>query len=100
VKREDLEHIVRAAATVAGDDEIVVVGSQAILGQFPNAPDVHVLAKCVAGRQRDWEFAREAIRHGVVEPEELLRRVPDLPLPDDQREQMERMLASVIARRA
>lgn len=36
--RTELEHIIRAAATVADDDEIVVIGSQAILGQFPNAP--------------------------------------------------------------
>jgi len=38
VNRTDLEHIVRAAADVTGD-EIVVVGSQAILGQFPFAPE-------------------------------------------------------------
>jgi hypothetical protein len=33
-----LEHIIRAAATVADDRDIVVVGSQAILGQHPDAP--------------------------------------------------------------
>jgi len=38
LKRTDLEHIIRAAAAIAEDDEIVVVGSQAILGQFPDAP--------------------------------------------------------------
>jgi hypothetical protein len=36
--RAALEHIIRAAATIADDDEIVVIGSQAVLGQFPNAP--------------------------------------------------------------
>lgn len=36
--RQQLEHVIRAAAAIAGDDQIVVVGSQAILGQFPNAP--------------------------------------------------------------
>lgn len=36
--RAELEHIIGAAATVADDDEIVVIGSQAILGQFPDAP--------------------------------------------------------------
>ena len=36
--RAELEHIIRAAADIANDDEIVVIGSQAILGQFPNAP--------------------------------------------------------------
>lgn len=36
--RAALEHIIRAAADIADDDEIVVVGSQAILGQYPLAP--------------------------------------------------------------
>ena len=38
MKRADLEHIIRAAADIANDDEIVIVGSQAILGRFPDAP--------------------------------------------------------------
>ena len=33
-----LEHIIRAAATIADDDQIVIVGSQSVLGQFPDAP--------------------------------------------------------------
>ena len=36
--REQLEHLIRAAAVIADDFEIVVIGSQAILGQFPQAP--------------------------------------------------------------
>lgn len=36
--REQLEHLIRVAADIAQDDEIVVLGSQAILGQFPDAP--------------------------------------------------------------
>ena len=36
--RRQLEHLLRAAGEIAADDEIVVIGSQAILGQFPNAP--------------------------------------------------------------
>jgi hypothetical protein len=36
--REQLEHLIRAAAMIAADDEIVVIGSQAILGSFPAAP--------------------------------------------------------------
>ena len=38
MRREDLEHIIRAAADIADDDEIVVIGSQSILGTYPNAP--------------------------------------------------------------
>ena len=36
--RAQLEHIIRAAGTIADDDEVVVIGSQAILGEFPDAP--------------------------------------------------------------
>ena len=38
MKRSDLEHLIRAAGRIAGDREIVVIGSQAVLGQFPDAP--------------------------------------------------------------
>ncbi len=36
--REQLEHLIRAAGVIAEDDAIVIIGSQAILGQFPDAP--------------------------------------------------------------
>src|SRR5690349_19806306 len=38
MKRHELEHVIRAAAAISGDDELIIVGSQSILGQFPNAP--------------------------------------------------------------
>ena len=176
MRRADLEHVIRAAADVAREDDIVVIGSQAILGQLPDAPDAlllsqeadvyprahpehaeaidgalgdgspfhaafgyyahgvgpetakapvgwerrlipvrvprgprdeslvtgwclepHdvVLAKCVAGRERDWEFAREAIRHGVVQIAELLRRVPDLPVDAAPRKRIGDLLRAI-----
>ncbi len=165
--------MIRAAAEVCGDDELVVIGSQAILGQFPNAPEsmlvsreadifprnhperaneidgslgdgsyfdasfgyyahgvgpetakapagwpqrlvpvqsentgnaigwcleVHdlVLSKCAAGRERDWEFAKEAIHHGLVDLEELRGRAADLPLSAAEVERIQRMLAAII----
>jgi len=39
MRRHELEHILRAASGITGLEDIVVVGSQAILGQFPQAPD-------------------------------------------------------------
>jgi hypothetical protein len=36
--RQQLEHLIRAASVIADDDEIVVIGSQSILGLYPNAP--------------------------------------------------------------
>lgn len=36
--RQQLEHLIRAAAVIADDDELIVIGSQAILGSYPEAP--------------------------------------------------------------
>ena len=36
--RAQLEHIIRAAGTIADVDDITVIGSQAVLGEFPDAP--------------------------------------------------------------
>jgi hypothetical protein len=175
VRRAELEHLIRAAAQVAQDDELVIVGSQAILGQFPNAPEsmlvsreadiyprnqperadeiegslgdgsyfdsafgyyahavgpetakaptgweerlipvrneatdgatgwcleIHdlVLSKCVAGRDRDWEFVEDALRHELVDPDELQRRAPNLPVDRARVGEVQRMLAGVIKR--
>lgn len=85
--REQLEHVIRAAAAITGDNEIIVIGSTSILGQFPNAPaemlgsieadEVHdlVLSKYAASREKDREFNRSAIRHGFVQREVLLGRL-------------------------
>lgn len=37
MRRSDLEHLIRAAAAITNQDEIVIVGSQAILGAVPDA---------------------------------------------------------------
>ena len=37
--RDQLEHAIRAACDVAEDSEVWVFGSQAILGEFPDAPE-------------------------------------------------------------
>src|SRR5262252_7061421 len=39
MKRSDLEHVIRAATAITGAGELVIIGSQAILGQFPDAPE-------------------------------------------------------------
>ncbi len=172
MKRKALEHLIRAAATIADDDEIVVIGSQAILGQFPDAPeemlisteaDVYprnhqdradlidgsigegspfhdtfgyyaqgvgpetavlpegwesrlvrvqnantrgatglcleahdlVLAKLVAGREKDRRFARAAARAGLVSKDLLLARLASTSLHPQVREVTHaRLLAS------
>ena len=37
--RDELEHAIRAACDVADDDEVWIFGSQAILGQYEDAPE-------------------------------------------------------------
>ena len=40
MNREQIEHILRAAGSIAGDDEIVVIGSQAILASVEHPPEL------------------------------------------------------------
>lgn len=171
IRRQDLEHLIRACATIVDDDELVIVGSQAILGQFPDAPaallgsieasvfprhhperadlidgavgegspfhdtfgyyahavgpetavaptgwegrlvpvsnentrgatgwclEAHdlVLAKCVAGRERDLGFAGEAIARGLVELSVLFERLDLLPVAEETRARIARFLDS------
>ena len=39
MNREQLEHAIRAACDVANEDVVIVFGSQAILGQYPDASE-------------------------------------------------------------
>ena len=38
MRRDQLEHIIRAAADITKETHFIVIGSQAILGQYPAAP--------------------------------------------------------------
>lgn len=38
MRRSELEHLIRAAGSIVGCEEVLVLGSQAVLGQFPDAP--------------------------------------------------------------
>jgi len=38
MQRPQLEHLIRAAAGITGAQEFIIIGSQAVLGQFPDAP--------------------------------------------------------------
>jgi hypothetical protein len=161
--RSQLEHIIRAATTIADDVALVIVGSQSVLGQFPNAPEellvsdeadvfplnfpdradlidgcigegsafhdtfgyyaqgvgeetsvlprgwrerlipvqnantrhatglcleIHdlVLAKLVAGREKDRRFTGAAARHGLVNREVLVARLDDIAIDTPMRE--------------
>lgn len=176
MQTEDFEHVLAAAAAVTGEEEFVVIGSQAILGSVAKPPpsllvsmevdiyprhapeaaiqidgslgdgspfhnsfgyyahgvgpltakapagwqdrlvrreiprrvaskhaaiawclEIHdlVLSKCAAGRERDWTYAREAMRVGLVNAETLLTRTADLPIRPRERTQVEKMLRAI-----
>lgn len=38
MKRSELEHVLRAASAITQQSEFIIVGSQALLGQYPDAP--------------------------------------------------------------
>jgi hypothetical protein len=176
VRRHEFDHVIAAAADVTGETELVVIGSQAILGPFPDAPrsmlrsmeaDLYpsrapekadgidgslgdgshfhrtygyyahgvgpetakapanwekrlvaveiaarvssrqrvvalclephdlVLAKCVAGRERDWDFAREALAYRLVDEQVLLERIDDLPVDGEHRRRVRVRLAAL-----
>lgn len=57
-----------------------------------------VLAKCAAGRDRDWTYAEVALRYRLVEPERILEGAKDLPLPTKRVLAVQRWLRAAIAR--
>jgi hypothetical protein len=54
-----------------------------------------VLAKCVAGRTRDWDFARDALAAGIVGFDVLIQRAADLPIDPEHREHVVSLLRTL-----
>jgi len=44
MKREELEHIIRASGDITDQHEFVIIGSQSILGPVPNPPDAFTVS--------------------------------------------------------
>jgi hypothetical protein len=176
MRKSDFDHVIAAAAAITGEDEIVVIGSQAILGSVVEPPEelvrsieadvypradpakaeeidgvigdgsyfqstygfyahgvgpetakapagwedrlvrvevprrpgeagtvvalcleVHdlILAKCAAGRERDWAFAEVALRAEIIELPRLLAAVDDMPLDSLGRRHVRAMLEGI-----
>ena len=57
-----------------------------------------VLSKCVRGDERDWAYAAEALGARIVQPDTLLARVADLPVTDELRDHIEKMLRGIVLR--
>jgi hypothetical protein len=176
VRKPDFDHLIAVAAALTGETEIVVIGSQAILGTVDDPPasmlrsieaDLYprarpekaeeidgalgdgsqfqatfgyyahgvgpetakapsgwedrlvrvevprrpgesgavialcleandlVLAKCAAGRDRDWDFAVEALRAEIVEITRLLDAVEEMPIASRGRSHVRAMLEGI-----
>lgn len=55
-----------------------------------------VLAKCVRGQERDWEYAAVAVDGGLVKLDVLLDRVEALPVPEQARRHIRSMLNGTV----
>lgn len=56
-----------------------------------------VLSKCAAGRDRDWDYTREALRFDLVTLEGLRPGIPMLPVSKDEQRHIETMIESLAA---
>jgi len=61
--------------------------------------EVHdlVLIKLGAGREKDLDFARIAAQLGLVQHEELMRRLRDVPCSDEDHRLIEARIKALIA---
>ncbi|MDB5872489.1 MAG: hypothetical protein JWQ07_1931 [Ramlibacter sp.] len=62
MKRSEAEHVLRAAAAITQEQSFVVVGSQAILFQFPHAP-----AELVVSRELDLYPAQSPAKADLID---------------------------------
>ena len=70
--RTQLEHLVRASASVTGERDLVVIGSQAILGEHPNAPKELLLSN-----EADMYPMHDARKSILIDAEERIKTVMD-----------------------
>ena len=95
--RDQLEHAIRAACDVAKDTELLIFGSQAILGEHPTAPpdlrtsievDVQPVNNPAAVDAIDGNLG-ERFLEGLIDDQVLLERVRTLPVDQDDRDRLE-----------
>lgn len=74
------------------------VGQEAGVVALCIEPHDLVLSKCVAGRERDWDFAQDALEAGLVGIDELLGRVGDLPIDPPDQQHLRKMLEGIASK--
>ena len=67
MNRSQLEHIIRAASAISGDNEIVVIGSQSIHAQIPNPPPIAFISEEADVFPRNFPERAESIDGAIGE---------------------------------
>ena len=47
MKKRHVDHVLRAAGKIAGDDQFIIIGSQSLHGKYPDIPDEFVFSNVV-----------------------------------------------------
>lgn len=75
MQRHELEHIIRASAGITGRKRFIIVGSEALLGQFPDAPDELLV----------FDYVAALVRRHMVSLAVLAERLLATPLHPERR---------------
>lgn len=62
MNRRQLEHLLRAAGSISGQDRVIVIGSQSILGARPDAP-----ASLLMSMEADFFFPNKPESSDIVD---------------------------------
>lgn len=65
--RSQVEHVIRVAGMISDDDDIVVIGSQSILGSFPDAPGELLVSRAADVYPRTYRERAELIDGSIGE---------------------------------
>jgi len=113
MNRKELEHIIRAAAALTDEYEIMVLGSQSILGAVPEAPayllqsmeaDIYPLhrpdlADVIDGAIGELSpFVEVMLEHAIIDGDALKSRIGLLPLTAEQKARLEEWVSGRIAK--
>lgn len=71
MKRSELEHIIRAAGAIADVQKVIIVGSQAILAQFPDlsAPLVESDSSEISLMNQNREILLRSVEADIIIPD-------------------------------
>jgi hypothetical protein len=93
-----------AKAPLGWEDRLVVVeipprpASEVRAVAFCLEPHDLVLSKLAANRDRDWDFAKEALNAGLVQADVLVERIGDLPIRSELLESVTESLDVLLVR--